>query len=142
MEPPKGWTEEQITALKALNAEGKSLLEMAAALGFTRGQVSGVRFRLKLKSPVHYNKAARRAPVERPEKPTPKVPITYYLINLGLKQCRFVLSPGVLGNAICCGGPTVGDCSWCSDHFGVVYKSGIHAKDNFILKKTQTTKYN
>jgi hypothetical protein len=42
------------------------------------------------------------------------------LLEVGVRQCRFIVSEGV-SNAVCCGAPTAELSSWCGWHERIVY---------------------
>jgi hypothetical protein len=50
--------------------------------------------------------------------PTPKHRVP--LLQVGTRQCRFIVSESV-SNAVCCGAPTAELSSWCGWHERIVY---------------------
>ena len=50
--------------------------------------------------------------------PTPKHRVP--LLQVGARQCRFIVSESV-SNAVCCGAPTAELSSWCAWHERIVY---------------------
>lgn len=113
------WTDQEIETIKRLFAEGKTDLQIAKAMGLTKGQVCGKRGRLKIKrESVKVEEKSNIVAIPkrrgRPKKDDfihpenmPLIP----LLDIKDGQCREVID-----GQICCGLPTFNGSIWCQAH--------------------------
>jgi GcrA cell cycle regulator len=103
------WTEERIETLRTMWADGKSQMDIASALGTTRGSVSGKIDRLNLPQPVfkqtsatHLNrpKFPRRRPHEQIAMPEGRITFD----ELTRENCHFPVGDAL--PYLYCGEPT------------------------------------
>jgi len=140
------WTETQGKIAKRLAAEGKTATEIAPHVGKTRNAVIGYlnrngiklseingRFLPPKRRPTPVRVERRSGVIHRKlEKKVKKPPILKFdairtkdgimgipFLKAGQGQCRYIIEERP---AIICGEPTKSvSCSWCEDHYAIVY---------------------
>ncbi|MBL28916.1 MAG: global cell cycle regulator GcrA-like protein [Rhodospirillaceae bacterium] len=102
------WTDETIDLLRRLWAEGKSLNEIATALGCSRNAIAGKSRRLGLER--------RESPIRRDAPPR-----AIAMGDLKANSCRWTIGDPGKPDFGFCGAPALPGRSYCETHYARVY---------------------